>query len=88
MECLLSSAPLCSRSIDMCHQYVIINILTEFSSSLTERQRDVSVISSQGESCGDLEMFYIVEFLSVLVNVGPSGSISAMCQFFYLVAFF
>ena len=36
----------------------------------------------------DLEMFYIVEFGSVLVDIGRQGSISAGCQIFYPVAFF
>ena len=36
----------------------------------------------------DLEMFYIVEFDSVLANIGLWGSISAGCQIFYPVAFF
>ena len=36
----------------------------------------------------DLEMFYIVEFGSVLVNIGARGSISAGCLSFYPVAFF
>ena len=36
----------------------------------------------------DLEMFYIVESGSVLVNIGVRGSISAGCQIFYPVAFF
>ena len=36
----------------------------------------------------DLEMFYIVEFASVLVNIGARGSISAGCLSFYPVAFF
>ena len=36
----------------------------------------------------DLEMFYIVEFGSVLVNIGARGSISAGCLIFYPVAFF
>ena len=36
----------------------------------------------------DLEMFYIVEFGSVLVNIGAGGSISAGCLIFYPVAFF
>ena len=36
----------------------------------------------------DLEMFYIVEFGSVLVNIGARGSISAGCLILYPVAFF
>ena len=43
---------------------------------------------SQGESWDDLEMFYIVQFFSFLVDIGPQGSISAGCQFFYPVAFY
>ena len=43
---------------------------------------------SQGESWGDVEMFYIVQFLSFLINIGTWGLISAGCQFFYLVAFY
>ena len=36
----------------------------------------------------DLEMFYIVEFGSVLLNIGERGSIFAGCLIFYPVAFF
>ena len=49
------------------------------------------LIVVRGKKCSitlDLEMFYIVEFGSVLVNIGTRGSISAGCQIFYPVAFF
>ena len=46
------------------------------------------ITTSQGESWGDLEMFYIVDFFSVLVNIDPWGSIYAGCQFFYPLALF
>ena len=36
----------------------------------------------------DLEMFYIVQFGLVLVNIGKRGSISTGCLIFYPVAFF
>ena len=52
------------------------------------RARKVVVRGNYDHFRLDLEMFYIVEFGSVLVNIGGRGSISAGCQIFYLVAFF